>query len=342
MDAMFWGNTSREYLFALVICIVAYFALKIFQIFVLARLRKLAEKTVTDIDDFIVALFSKLRPPLYLTISIYLGLRTLDLSGTLTSILNKVVFAVVAVYATILVAEAVVWLLNKLLAGKDMSPSIVGIMDSILRGVVWIFAIVMIFSNWGINVTSLVAGIGIGGIAIAFAFQNILEDIFSSFSIFIDKPFREEDSIVVGNDTGKVEKIGIKTTRLRSPQGEQIIISNRELTTTRIHNYKRIKRRRQLATLGVTYETSKAKLEKIPGMMKEIADKIDGITFDRAHFVAFAASSLDFQFAYYIEEYENYSGFLDKVQEVNYALVEAFAKEKIDFAYPTQTLHIEK
>ena len=199
----------------------------------------------------------------------------------------------------------------------------------------------MVLSNLGYNVTTLVAGLGIGGLAIAFALQKVLEDIFSSVSIYFDKPFEIGDFIIVGEQMGVVKKIGIKSTRIQALQGEEIVISNRELTSVRIQNFKRMEKRRVAFSFGVLYSTSNAKLKKAIEMVKKIVEKAEHADLDRVHFKAFGSSSLDFEVVYYLKS-RDYNVYMDTQQEINFAIKEAFEKEKIEFAYPTQTIHLAK
>jgi MscS family membrane protein len=168
-----------------------------------------------------------------------------------------------------------------------------------------------------------------------------LSDLFSSFAILFDKPFVPGDFIVVGNHKGTVLKIGIKTTRLRSPQGEEIIISNQELTSARIQNFKKMKERRVTFLLGVIYETPSDKFEKIPSMLKKIISSNAGARFDRAHFNSFGESALEFEVAYYILSAE-YIDFLNLNQKIYYAIKRKFEEESIDMAYPTRTIYMQK
>ncbi len=206
---------------------------------------------------------------------------------------------------------------------------------------VWLVAAIIVFQNLGYNVSALVAGLGVGGIAIAFAVQNILTDIFSSFSIYFDRPFQEGDYIVVGDDSGTVKKIGIKSTRIQSLKGEELIVSNKELTETRIHNYKKMRERRISFNFGVVYETPTEKLRKIPEIVKSITDKIELVRLDRVHFDKFGDFSLSFEVVYYLNT-SDYNKYMDIQQDINIDLKEAFKKEKIDFAYPTQTVFLNK
>jgi len=183
--------------------------------------------------------------------------------------------------------------------------------------------------------------LGIGGLAIAFALQNILEDMFSSFSIYFDRPFQIDDFIVIGDDMGIVKKIGIKSTRIQTLQGEELIISNKELTGKRIRNFKKMEKRRIVFKFGVVYETSTEKLKKIPGIIKDIMDRAELAEIDRVHFKEFGDFSLNFEVIYYIKSRE-YIDYMNTQQEMNFAIKERFEQEGIEMAYPTQTLYVNK
>jgi small-conductance mechanosensitive channel len=202
-----------------------------------------------------------------------------------------------------------------------------------------VLVLLSMLDNLGINVTALVASLGIGGIAIALAAQNILGDLFASLTIAIDKPFVIGDFIILGQETGTVEHVGLKTTRLRSLSGEQIILSNNDLLQSRIHNYKRMEERRALFAIGVTYDTPAEKLELIPELIKQAVAAQTDARFDRAHFKSFGAFSLDFETVYYVRK-PDYGVFMDVQQAINLQLVRSFADHSIAFAFPTQTLHL--
>lgn len=192
----------------------------------------------------------------------------------------------------------------------------------------------------GVEVTTLIAGLGIGGIAVALALQSVLGDLFASLSISLDQPFVIGDFIIVDDFLGAVEHIGLKTTRIRSLGGEQLIFSNTDLLKSRIRNYKRMQQRRVPFTVGVIYQTPAAKLRKIPDIFKKQLELFDDVHFDRAHFKAYGAYSLDFEFVYYVHT-GDYNRYMDIQQAINLGLYEAFEKEGIKFAYPTRTLFIE-
>lgn len=192
----------------------------------------------------------------------------------------------------------------------------------------------------GVQITALVASLGIGGIAVALALQSILTDIFASLTITIDKPFVLGDFIIVGDHLGAVENIGLKTTRIRSLSGEQLVFSNNDLLTSRIRNFKKMKERRIAFTLQVTYDTRVEKLKAIPPKAKAIIEGLDDTRFDRAHFKLHGSHSLDFEIVYYVLG-PDYNLYMDRQQAINLAIHEFFADEGIQFAFPTQTLHLK-
>ncbi|MEA3366051.1 MAG: mechanosensitive ion channel family protein, partial [Candidatus Hydrogenedentes bacterium] len=204
---------------------------------------------------------------------------------------------------------------------------------------VWSLALLVALQNLGFEITALIAGLGIGGIAIAFALQNILGDIFCSVAIVLDKPFAVGDFIIVGDQMGVVENIGIKTTRVRSLWGEQIIFSNADLTSNRIRNYKRMKERRITFSLGVVYETPLEKLERIPTIIRDSIEAVPLTRFDRAHFNQYGDFSLNFEVVYYVLS-PDYNTYMDIQQSINLAIFRRFKEEGIVFAYPTQELII--
>jgi small-conductance mechanosensitive channel len=199
--------------------------------------------------------------------------------------------------------------------------------------------LILILDQLGFDVTTLVASLGIGGIAVALAVQNILSDLFGSLSIALDKPFLMGDFVVVGDIAGTVEHVGLKTTRIRALTGEQVVVANADLLGSRIHNYKRMDQRRIVFGFGVTYDTPADKLERLPGIVREIIEAQEHARFDRAHFKAFGASSLDYEVVYFVTV-ADYNRFMDTQQGINLALVRHLAAEGIEFAFPTQTLHL--
>jgi small-conductance mechanosensitive channel len=203
----------------------------------------------------------------------------------------------------------------------------------------WSFAALLALENLGVNVTALVAGLGIGGIAVALAAQNVLGDLLASLSIVLDKPFVLGDFIIVDDRAGSVEQIGLKTTRLRSLSGEQLIFSNNDLLKSRIRNFKRMQERRVAFTVGAAYDTPRDKLRRIPAILREAIEAQPETRFDRAHFKELGSYALNFEVVYYVLKPE-YNLSMDIQQSVNLTVLERFAAEEIELAFPTQTVYV--
>jgi small-conductance mechanosensitive channel len=336
------------YLVALGIFIGITLAAKIVLVAIIARLRALARYTSTDIDDTVIEALAGIRLWVYSLVALYISLSLFDLPGWFDTSLSAVVYAAV-IWQIIEVALCFIGYGTRRLVEKDedgdgqIDPNAAtasGMINLLARIVLYVFGLIFLLSNLGIEVTSLIAGLGIGGIAVAFALQGILSDLFASFSIYFDKPFRVGDFIIVGTDMGVVERIGIKTTRLRTLQGEELVVSNAELTTARVQNFKKMEERRIVTEFGITYETPQEKVKAVDGMVQEIVDRIECIRFDRVHFKAFGDSALIFELVYYVET-DDYVKYMDAQEEFNFGLLETFQSAGIDFAYPTQTIYTQ-
>ncbi|MCK4490540.1 MAG: mechanosensitive ion channel family protein, partial [Anaerolineales bacterium] len=223
--------------------------------------------------------------------------------------------------------------------GEDATTlDALGLIGKIL---LWVILSLIILDNLNIEISSLVASLGIGGIAVALALQNILGDLFASISITLDKPFVIGDFVEVDEFAGNVEDIGLKSTRIRSLSGEELIFSNTDLLNSRIRNYKRLEKRRISFSIAVTYSTSVENLKKIPGIVEEIISPLENIQFERAHFKSMGDYSLNFAIVYHVHE-PAYVSYLDTQQVINLELYQRFEEEGIEFAYPTQTVIMEK
>lgn len=214
--------------------------------------------------------------------------------------------------------------------------SAMGVITVLVNVIVWVLATILVLDNLGVNVTALVAGLGVGGIAIGLAAQGIFSDLFAALSILFDRPFRVGDTIAYGTSTGTVEAIGLKTTRIRAISGEQLIIANTKLLDQQVSNLRRITGRRVAMQFGVTYQTPPARLAAIPGIIADIVEAQPDCRFDRAHLRNFGASSLDFEFVFHFERAE-LELMLDAQQAIVLGLIRRFAETEIRFAYPTQT-----
>ena len=223
---------------------------------------------------------------------------------------------------------------------ESLERSLKGI-TGVLKIIICGLAITFFLDNLGFKISAVIAGLGIGGVAVALAAQAVLGDLFSYFAIVFDRPFEIGDFIIIGEYLGSIEHIGIKTTRIRSLGGEQLVFSNTDLTNSRVRNYKRMEKRRVVFKLGVTYQTPLAKLKAIPGMIEEVIKNVKNTVFDRAHFSTYGDFNLVIEVVYYVLS-SDYNKYMDTQQQINFAIKEEFEKEKIEFAYPTQTLYMDK
>ncbi|MFC1632249.1 mechanosensitive ion channel family protein [Candidatus Omnitrophota bacterium] len=317
---------------------------KIFRTVALKRLRKWAEQTASTLDDLIVNLIREIVIPLAYFGAFYLAANTLTLHVLLSKIINVAGMALLTVFTArlliILTGYGFKVYLAKREKDESLDRSLQGILN-VVRAVIWGLAIVFFLDNIGFKISTVIAGLGIGGIAVALAGQAILKDLFSYFSIIFDRPFAIGDFIIINDYLGVVEHIGIKTTRIRSLGGEQLVFSNTDLTDSRVRNYKRMERRRVLFKLGVTYQTTMAQVKAIPKIIETVIKDVPDTIFDRAHFSSYGDFSLIFEIVYYVLG-PDYNKYMDIQQEINFAIKAEFEKGGIDFAYPTQTLHVDK
>ncbi|MCG8572465.1 MAG: mechanosensitive ion channel family protein [Spirochaetes bacterium] len=343
VNQVFFGNTILTYSISVVLFILFLIIILIIDHILLKKLEKIAAKTDNPIDDFIVGLVEKNIFPLFYYGGFYLATRNLTLSEMLNKVVNGLGVVILAVFAIRFFSSGLkYWLLNYVFKeDKRKERATIKGLFPVFNTVIWAIGIIFLLDNLGFNISAVIAGLGIGGIAIALAAQNILGDLFSYFCMLFDHPFVIGDFIIIGDYMGTVEKIGIKTTRIRSLSGEQIVFPNTDLTGSRIRNYKRMENRRIVFTFGVTYETPLDKLQKIPEIVKNVAESIDKIQFDRAHFAKYGDFSLNFEVVYIVLN-SDYNLYMDIQQEINYKLFEQFSKENIEFAYPTQTLFVKK
>ncbi|MBU0767134.1 mechanosensitive ion channel family protein [Patescibacteria group bacterium] len=340
-------NTVQDLLIALVTFLVAYIVLTIIWKFLLNRVQTIAKKTKFKLDDVIVDVLEGVGGLFYIAVALFIAVQSLSLSPVITVIV-KGIFLIAVTYEVIKLTERVInfFVLRGMHARSggattEEKQKVSGIFSIFIKITLWSFGLLLILSNLGFNITSLVAGLGIGGLAISLALQSVLTDVFSSLSIAIDKPFREGDFIVVGTDKGTVKHIGIKTTRLQSLQGEEIVISNTELTTARVQNFRKLEKRRIVFKIGVKYSTSTDKLKKIPEIVEKCIESAGKTELDRVHFMEFGDFSLNYEIVYFIGSKE-YVDYMDAQQKMNLAILEEFEKEGIEMAFPTQTVYIEK
>lgn len=311
---------------------------------IIARLEAFAKTTATGVDDFIVALLARIRSPECYLVAFYFAIRNLQTPPRLDRALSIAVLLAVTFRAVTLLQMTLEYVMGRSLgddagAGpgeRDMRRAL----SRVAGGLLWVLAGLFVLSNLGFNVSSMLAGLGIGGVAVALAAQAMLGDLFSAFAIYLDRPFVAGDFIIVGDLMGTVEHIGIKTTRVRALSGEMLVFSNSKLTSSEIRNYRQMRERRVVFRFGVVYQTSAEKLCLVPDILRRVVSEQPGLRFDRAHFMNFGDSSLDFEVVYYVLT-PDYNMYMDAHQKVLLGLFGALSKEGVGFAYPTRTLYHE-
>ena len=337
-------NRILDYLYFIAFFSGGLIGLRIVKGIVVRRLKAWAKMTATTLDDFLIHVFERNLVPILYFAAFYTGLRSLILNPSLSRGVDVAGAALLTFYGIRLLVEMMTHLLQTYWLDRETDANrqriIKGLLPS-LRVLIWGMGIVFLLDNIGFEVTAVIAGLGIGGIAVALAAQAVLGDLFSYFAIFFDRPFEVGDFIIVGDYLGSVEHIGIKTTRIRSLGGEQLIFSNTELTSTRLRNYKRMERRRVVFKLGVVYQTPLEQLKEIPVLIKEAVNRVSETIFDRAHFFSYGDFALIFEVVYHVIG-GDYNKYMDIQQEINFIINEEFARRGIEFAYPTQTLYLTK
>lgn len=316
---------------------------------IIQRLARLAARTKVNFDEVIIESIQGIRPWVYSIVSIVIAAAVFNLPETVRLGMFGVMYAALVWQAIEIVLTVLRHLIASFMRRQESEAdtdeaqikTTTQMIVLLARIVLWSLGGLFVLSNLGIEVTSLIAGLGIGGIAVAFALQGILSDLFASFSIYFDKPFRIGDFINVGEDWGTVEKIGIKSTRLRTLLGEELVVSNAELTTARVHNYKNMQERRIVKHFGITYETPPALVRQVPDIIKASFEANAGGRLDRVHFTEFGDFALMFELVYFVES-ADYNEYLRIQHEFNLDLLERFAAEGIEFAYPTQTIFTKK
>lgn len=341
---IFFGNTLQTWLIGLGVIFATFLILILIQRIMLRRLSVLAKRTETQLDDLLLDVLSTTKYYFLFFVSIYIGSNFFVLQQSIFRAWNKIFFAVVIIQIAFWLGRGINFVISvnvkKRMVDDAASTTTISVLGFISKLLLWSIVVLLVLDNLGINITSLIAGLGIGGIAVALAVQNILGDLFASLSIVIDKPFVIGDFIVVDQLKGTVEHIGLKTTRLRSLGGEQLIFSNNDLLKSRIQNYKRMVERRIVFGFGVTYRTLPEKLTLINDIVRKIILKQETVRFERVHFKEYGESSLNFEVVYFVIN-QDYNLYMDIQQAINQEIFCRFQQEGIEFAYPTRTLFVQ-
>jgi len=345
LDFTYYGNTLLTWLIAGGIAAGAWFVLLAVRRVGLRRACARAERTGSPLASLVSRLFAGTGGVFLVVVSLYAGLRFLQIPAAVeqgaAAAAILVALIQVALWGDVLVRHFISRVVERRTEEDASSVATVSILGFIGRVAVWSLALLLALDNLGFNISALLAGLGIGGVAVALAAQNVLGDLFASIAIALDKPFAVGDFIAVGDMTGTVNYVGIKTTRVRALSGEQLVFSNTDLLQSRIRNFKRMNERRTVFSLGVTYQTPGDVLAEIPGLLRTIIEARDGVRFDRAHFARYGDFALIFEVVYYVLS-ADYTVYMDTQQTVNLEIFREFERRGIEFAYPTHTVILQR
>jgi small-conductance mechanosensitive channel len=345
LESVFYHNTLRIWLIALGVVLLSFLVLSVVNKIGGRKATAFARRTATELNDFVVELVRRTKYFFLLLVSIFVGSHFLVLPNTAKLFLRRLTFLAFLVQVAIWGNGLYECWRGRIQRQKkeEDSASLAAYtaFGFLVRLALWTIVLLLALDNLGINITALIAGLGVGGIAVALAVQNILGDLFASMSILLDKPIVIGDFIIVDDLMGRVEHIGLKTTRVRSLGGEQLIFANSDLLKSRIRNFQRMEERRAVFTVRVVYQTPSEKLAAIPGMIKEIIEAQGLARFDRSHFKAFGDFSPDFENSYYVRSPE-YDIYMDVQQAINLAICRRLQEEGIELAYPTQTIYFNR
>ena len=341
----FLGTPVLQWGIALLAAVVAFGLLYLLRRVLLAQLRRFVGQTDTEIDDLASEAVAATRTWYLATIAIWVGTLFLVFPEAMrerfTRLIALVTLFQIGLWAAAAIRGYIARITQKKLGDDPASVTTIRALGFLAIALVWAAVVLMALDNLGVEVTAMVAGLGIGGVAIALAVQNVLGDLFASLSIILDKPFVYGDFVVIGDMSGTIEKIGLKTTRVRSLSGEQLVFSNSDLLNSRIRNYKRMFERRIVFSLRVVYQTPREQVAMIPQMIRAAVEEQEDVRFDRAHFLKFGDFSLDFEVVYYVLD-PSYNVYMDRQQAINLHIMDSFERAGIEFAYPTQTLFMER
>lgn len=339
------GNTIVGYAYALAAFLAALALLYVVKNVGVTRLKAFAATTETDLDDLLIGLLCKFQWFEYQLVAFFVASRYLTLSAGFDRGLKTVILLVFTYRAITMIQALLTYWINKVAAKRELEgqarTSVVKSTQVIMRILVWVAAVLFVLDNMGVNISAVLAGLGIGGVAVALASQAILGDLFNFFVILLDKPFKVGEFIVAEPVVGTVEHIGLKSTRIRSLSGELMIVSNTRLLSMELKNYKHMTRRRVVTKTGVVYQTPLDKLKKIPELVTQALAEVENTTFDRCNLAGLGAFSMDFETVYYLES-ADYNQHMAAQEKFLQGVIARFQAEGIEFAYPTQTVFINK
>ncbi|HMS03639.1 MAG TPA: mechanosensitive ion channel family protein [Gemmatimonadaceae bacterium] len=345
LDTIFADNSLLAWSIAFAVALAVFGALVLGRRLLLSRLRALAARTNTTIDDVLVAVLERTHRLFLVVMSLAAGASTLALPASATTWWHGLVvlvgFAQVGIWGSAALGQSLDHYRQRTMETDRSAATMVGALRFVSLLALWSVVTLLALANLGVDITALVAGLGVGGIAVALAVQNVLGDLFASLAIVLDKPFIVGDFIDVDGSVGTVERIGLKTTRVRAISGEQLVFANADLLGSRIRNFGRMYERRISFTLGVTYDTPRGDLALVPDLVQAAVEPEEDTRFDRSHLSGYGASSIDFETVYFVTT-PDYRVHMDAQQRILLRIHEAFERHGIQFAFPTQTLYLQR
>jgi len=342
LSRIYFHNSIRDYLIASAIIIVGLSVIRILKRFIFERIKGWLKGSSSVVDDYVFSGIDRFGFPVMYFLVFYFGVHYLEFTPGGIHIIDIATTVIVTFLILRMVSSMMLILLRSYIRKQENGEEKIRQMDGlmmIITFIIWILGLIFLFDNLGYDVTAVVTGLGIGGIAVALAAQNILGDLFNYFVIFLDRPFEVNDFITIDQKQGTVEHIGIKTTRLKSLGGEQLIFANGDLTSSRIHNFKRMERRRAVLKFTVGYQTPVKKLEIIPALLKRIVDTQELALVDRSHLALLADSGVIFELVFYVLSSE-YSVYMDILQAINLTVLREFEAIDVELVVAPRTLPV--
>jgi small-conductance mechanosensitive channel len=339
----FMGNEVVDYVYAALVFVGTLWGFLLVRKLIIDRLRSLAKLTATDLDDVAVELLELIKAPECYLLALYTATRPLHMNARFDHAIHVVVVIVIAYRVTTMLQAAAAYGIRQtvLADGTDEAHQATAQTVTLAaHGVIWVGAVLFTLSNLGFNVSSMIAGLGISGIAVALAAQAVLGDLFAAVAIYLDKPFVVGDAIKVGDMAGTVQHIGVKTTRVRALTGEMLVFPNAMLTGQRIQNFRDVQVRRHQASLLLSLGTSTEQLKKLPGLLQDIIEKTPTTRFERAHLLAVRENGFELEFVFHVLS-TDYNVYMDRVQAVLTGFVERLRAEGVSLASPARSVVIE-
>jgi small-conductance mechanosensitive channel len=342
-ERIFYGNTIADWVVAGIVGLAVWSGLSLMRRLIVARSKRYSADHRSTPIRLLFYLIGNTKQFLFLALALYAGQESLTLSPRLQHGVSNVVLMLILLQVGLLAGRSMRFYLEikEMERGSDrLFAGSLDIINFVARLVIWSLLILVALDNLGVNITALLAGLGVGGVAVALALQNVLGDLFASLSIALDKPFVVGDSLNIDTYTGSVEHIGIKTTRLRSETGEQIILSNADILKSRVRNFGRMPEQRVLTTLRVAYATPTDVLAEIPTLLEGIVRGQASARFERCHLKSIGESSLQFELSYFAQQ-PKLNPMLDLQHIVNFQIINEFRRLGVEFALPAQRVVLD-